>query len=484
MRNIFTYYTLIFFSYISTCSLSSEFVTVKDTQLYLDSKPYKFMGTNFWYGPNLASKGKGGNRTRLISELDSLQKIGVKNLRILGVSQGPKTEPWRIKPALEEIPGSYNPDILDGLDFLLSEMKKRSMKAVIYIGNFWGWSGGFPQEFKWAGGGTIPFPAPRGTSTWSKYCEYISQFYNNATAVEYYYNNIRELLGHRNVYMEGSPKYSEDPTIMSWELANEPEPYKTEYKTTYLEWVKKSLELIKSLAPKQLRSIGNSGFRSDIYYEESTGMADYATVHVWVQNSGWYDPKKPSTFDSAVEKAHIYLEQMLEMSKSLNKPLILEEFGLARDNESYTPNTPTIYKDKFYNISFSWCLEGIKKGVVSGANFWAWAGEGRPRVPGGWWEEGDPWMGDPPHEPQGWYSVYDTDIGTIAVISAFAKFFEGGTPGSVLDPYHWHLYMTALVVVASVLGVSLIGFVIFYLLKKRKVGNYIDLLDEQTMTPR
>ena len=46
---------------------------------------------------------------------------------------------------------------------------------------------------------------------------------------------------------------------------------------------------------------------------------------------------------------------------------------------------------------------------ISGVSFWAWAGEGRPRTPGGFWQLGDALLGDPPHERQGWYSVYDED---------------------------------------------------------------------------
>ena len=38
---------------------------------------------------------------------------------------------------------------------------------------------------------------------------------------------------------------------------------------------------------------------------------------------------------------------------------------------------------------------------------------------------GDPWTGDPPHENQGWYSVYDKDATTIRIIRDYAeKFLE------------------------------------------------------------
>ena len=47
--------------------------------------------------------------------------------------------------------------------------------------------------------------------------------------------------------------------------------------------------------------------------------------------------------------------------------------------------------------------------IHSAGGIRAWAGKGRPRTPGGFWQLGDALLGDPPHERQGWYSVYDED---------------------------------------------------------------------------
>jgi mannan endo-1,4-beta-mannosidase len=53
--------------------------------------------------------------------------------------------------------------------------------------------------------------------------------------------------------------------------------------------------------------------------------------------------------------------------------------------------------------------------ALQAANFWAWAGEGRAGVGGP--ESATALMGDPPSEPQGVNSVFDTDKGTLAVIA-------------------------------------------------------------------
>ncbi len=36
-------------------------------------------------------------------------------------------------------------------------------------------------------------------------------------------------------------------------------------------------------------------------------------------------------------------------------------------------------------------------------------------------EQGDDLLSDPPHETQGWYSVYDADLSTKVVLRAFAE---------------------------------------------------------------
>lgn len=53
-------------------------------------------------------------------------------------------------------------------------------------------------------------------------------------------------------------------------------------------------------------------------------------------------------------------------------------------------------------------------------NFWAYGGEGRPREPFANWTHTDDFIGDPPHEPQGWYSVYNNDSTTINIIKKYA----------------------------------------------------------------
>ena len=107
------------------------------------------------------------------------------------------------------------------------------------------------------------------------------------------------------------------------------------------------------------------------------------------------------------------------MAQRLGKPLVVEEFGFPRDGGSFDPGSTTTYKDKFYSLIYELALENMKAGgPVAGTHFWAWSGEGRAQHPDHHFQPGDTnYVGDPPHEPQGWYGVFDVDASTQAVIA-------------------------------------------------------------------
>ena len=115
----------------------NPFVTVENGHFVKDGKPYYYVGTNFWYGAILGSEGQGGDRERLAKELDLLKSQGIDNLRILVGSDGERGVKTKVEPTLQIAPGVYNDTILAGLDYLLQEMGKRDMVAVLYLNNSW-----------------------------------------------------------------------------------------------------------------------------------------------------------------------------------------------------------------------------------------------------------------------------------------------------------------------------------------------------------
>ena len=244
------------FILLTVVACTSDFVKVQDTHFEIKGKPYFFVGTNFWYGMNLASKGKGGDRERLIRELDALHAMGVNNLRVVAGSEGPDTEPYRMVPAMQTSAGIYNDEVVDGLDFLLYEMKKRDMRAVMCLADFWNWSGGMGQYIVWSGASdSIPYPPPQPDGSWDRYQEFVAEFYSNEKAVEMLNDHIRFVVNRVNGY-SGTP-YKEDPTIMAWELANEPRGINN--RDAYGKWITNTTALIRQLDPQSFDYDGKRG---------------------------------------------------------------------------------------------------------------------------------------------------------------------------------------------------------------------------------
>ena len=90
--------------------------------------------------------------------------------------------------------------------------------------------------------------------------------------------------------------------------------------------------------------------------------------------------------------------------------------SLPRDRENYAPGSPILVRDEYYRRMFEQVAESCRAGrALQAANFWAWGGEGRADAEK---NSAGAFLGDPPCEPQGLNSVFDTDTSTHAVIAA------------------------------------------------------------------
>ena len=105
---------------------------------------------------------------------------------------------------------------------------------------------------------------------------------------------------------------------------------------------------------------------------------------------------------------------------------MIEEFGFPRDGELYDPSVATTFRERYYRLIYGAAEASLASGgPVAGTNFWAWNGEGRAQHPDHRFQPGTDtqFLGDPPHEPQGWYGVFDSDAGVIAAVRDHAARF-------------------------------------------------------------
>ncbi len=406
-----------------------ERITIKGSKFFKGDKPYYFVGANYWYGPLIGAKNI-GDRKRLIKELDLMKSVGIDNLRILVGAEGDGGDS-RVHPALQPEQGIYNEDLLDGLDFMMAEMRKRNMYAVLYINNNWIWSGGMSEYLKWNGYGEVPNPFLEKYS-WNEFMTYTSKFHSCKHCKEAYYNHIKFIIGRTNAY--SGVKYSEDNTVMSWQVANEPRVLMTpEHEKPFATWLNETVSLIKELAPNSLVSTGTEGKHgflqdTDMFQRlHNNKNIDFLDMHMWPKNWGWYDieNEEKSTYES-IDKAIEYMNEHIVVANKINKPIVMSEFGFPRAKESLSPEASVKYRDIFYKAI---CEEIVKSksnnGALAGLNFWGFAGFSKNNPENGKWLHGDDFTADPPQEPQGLNSVFASDITTLDLIKkANSKLLE------------------------------------------------------------
>lgn len=381
-----------------------------------------FVGANFWYGALLATEGPGRDRDRLCRELDRLKASGIGNLRVLVGSEGNTGVISKVEPILQTAPGVYDDRALDGLDFLMSELGKRDMQAVLYLTNAWEWSGGYSQYLEWSGRGTYPVP---GLAGWDTFMAYVRQFHE-AEATDsckiLLEKHIRHIVTRTNRYT-GRP-YREDPAIFSWQIANEPRAFSDDNKERFFAWVARTAKLIKQLDPNHMVSTGSEG---EMGCEGDIGLwrrihalpeIDYANIHIWPYNWRWISQENVGgDLTAACEKTTEYIRRHAEIARELGKPLVIEEFGYPRDSFAFEPGSPTTARDAYYRHIFEQVIRSAAAGdIVAGCNFWGWGGAARPVHLS--WQAGDDYCGDPAQEEQGLNSVFDNDHTTLREITA------------------------------------------------------------------
>ena len=369
---------------------TTEFVRVRNGRFDLGGKPYFYIGANMWFGCYVSDMALPGGRQRLVRELDRLQKIGASNVRLLA---GSETSPLAgaIPRGVTRAPHDYDEALLSGMDFCLAEMARRDMRAILFLSNYWQWSGSFAQYVRWITGEEIPDPDKpiMARGDWHAFMQFSAKFYQTPAAVELYRDYTARLIRRRNTV--NGRIYRDDPTIMTWELANEPRPCADDSSMEkdvpiFCDWVDSTARFIHEQDANHLVCTGSEGVWGSLRKPEvfiashKTPAIDYVTVHMWLKNWGWLKtPELSPDFEIAADKAREHVEMHTKIATdTLKKPLVLEEFGLPRDRENYSPDSPVLARDEYYRRMFAQVAESCRAGrALQAANFWAWGGEGR-----------------------------------------------------------------------------------------------------------
>lgn len=359
-------------------SAGSGFAYANGTRFMVDGSPYYYAGTNCYY---LTFK----SQSSVDNVFDDAEAMGLKVIRVWGnLDVGVKNESGGSvtftnnndgpgekdgiyfqyfdkdagKPVVNE-----GEDGLRKLDYVLYQAQQHDMKLIITLTNYWDAFGGMGQYVNWA--------EEIGITGLQK-----EDFYTNETLKQWYKDYAYALLNHVNYYT--GKKLKDDPAVFAWELSNEPR-CKTDPQcknNVLYNWAKEMSEYIKSIDENHMVSLGDEGFFNKPYgyYDE------YTTSNYPFYGAEGVDFEKLMTIDTIdFGTPHLYLDQwglkhtgtgqddLLwfkihgETCAALNKPVILEEFGL----------TDKTIRDSEYEQWFE-VLEGNVYETVeyAGTNYW------------------------------------------------------------------------------------------------------------------
>jgi mannan endo-1,4-beta-mannosidase len=199
---------------------------------------------------------------------------------------------------------------------------------------------------------------------YDEFTNFANLIYSNTQAEEWYKAHIKTVMHRRNTVT--GKLYIEDPAIMTWQLANEPQAAGMTSGTNpddlLFPWVQRISAYIRSMAPKQLVNVGFESKQGEYYFKRVHNFTtvDYATTHCWVQNWGEYDMYDPSpeNLQHAQGFARDFMRNSSRWSADIGKPIFLEEFGMARDNWEnkdkeypYLSSASTNNKDAYFKVN-------------------------------------------------------------------------------------------------------------------------------------
>lgn len=333
---------------------ATSFVTRAGGQLTLAGRPFRFAGTNNYYLHYQSA-------TARDNVIDKAAASGFDVLRTwgwfdTGTADGANpTAGSQNGVYLQYWDGSGHPKYNDGpdglgrLDAVIARAAQDHLKLVIPFTNNWADFGGMDKYVEWAGD------------------THHDDFYTDQRIRGWYQDYIAHLLDHTNSIT--GVKYSDDPTIMTWELANEPRcvgsgRYARSANCTtdtLTAWADGVSTFLRTIDHKHLISVGDEGFFAD-----QPGSDDWthnggegvdtvrlaALPNIDVMSYHLYPDGWGKTADWGTQ----YILDHARAARQIHKPVMLGEYG---------------YRDKATrNVVYQRWTDAVYASGTSGALYW------------------------------------------------------------------------------------------------------------------
>lgn len=361
-------------------------------------RDFAFVGANAWrvleaQAGVIDEKVDGVNPTEWMMKTAAANNVSV--IRMFASSVTPDL-------ILQTGPDSYNEKALQALDQTVALAGKYGIRLTLIFVDTWK----TPESI-------TNFAAWSGTS--------ISDFFTNSKVINMFKDHMTYMVTRTNTVT--GVKYSEDPTIFSWNIANEPR-FQYNYTTCQSNpqqcgndmnnWIKETSAHLKSVDPNHMVTVGYEGFFGDgsqyLGSNPSTGWPEYtgqefdvngaipdidyvgafsfsfeiikfvyipvvhklystsisstAEIHLWVDNWG------ASGGSGFVDQ---WINTHKEVAKSLGKPLVMEEFGKHVANPFDDNSNDANLREQTFSRVLSALQDSLSTGdVLRGALYWMW----------------------------------------------------------------------------------------------------------------
>lgn len=352
---------------------AENFVSTSNNMLILKSKPFFCAGTNAFYAALVDIF----TETQVKQFFHVHAARGASVVRIFAHSDGTASASHPIQPSL----GKYDETALKRLDLVLAEANSSGIKLILPLTNYEPFLGGI----QFYSNQVFGLGADK------------ELFFTDATIKNAYKSYVKMFILRRNTIT--GVQYRDDPTIMAFELMNEPHTRDNYEKNHCLgpagsmvrAWIHEMAAYIKSIDENHLLFTGEEGYRAGKGNQQlglhswiNNGLKgvdfdancadeniDACTVHSYPDNWGYcsteYDLYGPQFIQDRAAVAH-----------SLSKPIIMEEYGMKTGYLS-SRNTLLRYLQNQanaaqYACTLVWSVDAL--GVDSGAYVFQYDGDG------------------------------------------------------------------------------------------------------------
>eukprot|EP00803_Ostreobium_quekettii_P000277 evm.model.scf_996.1 EVM.evm.TU.scf_996.1 scf_996:6145-15734(-) len=375
------------------------FVKVAGTEFEADCRPFYMSGFNshdlvqaaLMTTYDYSMEGGKSGRDRIREMFSQAARAGLNVVRTWAHTNDKKFP-------FQEKPGKYSEKGFRALDYILDEARRHGMHVILSMVDNWKYYNGVDQYVDWSS--TVPQrtrerptehdgdPTPGMFDDESAKNYEVDRhmlFFNDTDCKRMYKNHVKTIVNRRN-HMNGF-LYKEDPTILAYDLINEPrcEMWRAPECSDILQrWIEEMSEYLKIIDPDHLVTVGTEGFfgaDSQMEGRNPQGWAgkmgqnftlnhmaphvDFATIHIWLDN--W--DRTDTEFQTQWLRDHIAVA-----ASDLGKPVLLEEFGKMLKGRQ-TDNSMDIQKtrDPIYESTYAVVEDALwEQTPLAGSLYWRW----------------------------------------------------------------------------------------------------------------